>query len=61
MLLCRQAEPARGGEIERAGVSGNLSDHAGKLAAFEPFLKRKQSVFGFPRFDTDHPFAPLLW
>src|SRR5690606_10131138 len=44
VLPRRQAQPPRGGEIKRARIAGDLSDHAGKLSAAQGFLKRKQRV-----------------
>lgn len=44
VLFRRQPQPARGGEIERAWVSRDLSDHERKVTATQALLQRKQSV-----------------
>ncbi len=59
MLLRCKAETARGSEIERARVAGNLSDHAGKVAAFQPLLEREQRILGSRRLDMDEPVAQV--
>lgn len=44
MLFRRQAEPARGGEIERAGVSRHFADHEGQIAAPQAFFQCEQRI-----------------
>ena len=60
MLFCCQTKPARGGEVERARVSGDLSDYTGELAAFKALFQCKQSILGCPCLDTDHSLTPFF-
>lgn len=57
MTLGGKAEPARGGEIERFGIAGDLADDEGQLAAAQAFLQREQRVFGALRRDMDQAVA----
>ncbi len=57
MPLHRQTEPPRGGEIERAGIAGDLSDHESQIAATQPFFQREQRVLGRLCGNVDQPVA----
>ena len=53
MPLRSEAQPARSREVERAGITGDLPDHAHKVAATHPFLDRKQRILGLAHGDVD--------
>ena len=57
--LRRQAEPARGGEIERAGIARHLPHDEGQIAATQPFFQRKQRVLRAFGRDMDQAVAQL--
>ena len=59
MLLRCKAEPARGGEIKRARIAKRFANHASEIAAFEPLLKREQSVLRCLRLDMDQTVAQV--
>jgi hypothetical protein len=61
VLLCCKTKPARGGEVERARVSSNLSDHTGKFTALKALFQCEQSILSCACLDTDHPLAPFCW
>ena len=61
MLLCCQAEPPRGREVERFGITRQLADHAGKIAALQTFFQCEQDVLCCLRCDMDDPFAQIGW
>lgn len=46
MLLRRQAEAARSGEIKRAGIAGQFADNESEIAAAQAFFQRKQGILG---------------
>lgn len=60
MLLCSEAETARGSEIERLGITRQFADHAGNLAAAEPLFQREQQVLRLLRQHVDQPVAYRL-
>lgn len=57
MLLHRQAKAARGGEVERPRIAGQLPDDESEVAAAQAFLEREQRVFAAPRNDVDQAVA----
>lgn len=59
MLFRSKAEAARCGEVERARITGDLSDHAGQIAAPHPFFESKERIFGRFRLDMDQPVSQV--
>lgn len=57
MPLCHQTEPARGGEAQRAGITGKFPDNKSQLAAAQPLLQRKQRIFGSFCGNMDQPVS----
>ena len=55
MFFRREAEPARRGEIKRARIARNFTNHTGQFTAFEPLFQCEQRIFGAPGRDMDHP------
>ena len=55
--FARQAQPARGGEVERARIARQLPDHRGKVAAAHRLFQREQHVLRILRLDMDQPVA----
>lgn len=55
MPFGRHAEPARCGEIERAGIARHFADHEGQIATAQPFLKREQQILRRLRRNVDQP------
>lgn len=60
MPLHREAQSARGGEIERARIARDLSDDKGQIAATQPLFKREQGVFGFVCSNVDQAVLQFL-
>lgn len=57
MAFAGHGQPARGGEVERAGIALKFAQHEGKVAAAQPFFQREQRVLGFAGDNVDHPRA----
>ena len=57
MPLCHQTEPTRGGEAQRAGITGKFPDNKSQLAAAQPLLQRKQRIFGSFCGNMDQPVS----
>ena len=57
MLLCGEAEPARGGEVERLGIARQFADHEGEVVASDPFLECEQQVLGTFRGHMNQPMT----
>ncbi len=60
MLFGREAQSARGDEVERARIAHDLSDHTGEIAAAQPFLQSEQRVLGRLGLDMNQPLAQIL-
>ena len=57
MLLHRQTEPPRGGEIQRLGIARDLSHHESEIAAAQPLFQREQRIFRALGGDMDQAVA----
>lgn len=55
--LCRQAEPARGGEAERPRVTRQLAQHESQITTAQTLFQRKQRIFTAARRNMDQPGA----
>lgn len=53
MLFSSEAEPARGGEIERARISAQLSHHTGQITTAQPLFQREQRILRLVGRDMD--------
>ena len=57
MFLGCKAEAARGGERQRPGTAGDLTDDESEIAAAQPLFEREQRVLGIFRRDMDQTVA----
>lgn len=59
MPLCRQTESARGGEIERFGITDHFTDDTGQIAAPHAFFQREQHILRPFRDYMDDPVPQI--
>lgn len=61
MLLRCEAEPTRSGEIQRARIASDFTQHERQVAATQPLFQCEQRVLRSPGFDVDQPVAQFGW